>query len=301
MSYDNEMMPSIFGMLKEKLANLSAWEVFKWHLKGLEFTDLGVTNLAPLEGCSISKVLWRNLDRTDLWDALEPYLKDFDEQAARTTNLSLLEDWTILEELNLGWMKITDLSPLEGLTNLKKLYLFHTNVANLSPLKHLTKLDRLHLSDTPVSDISPLKDLMNLSCLILDTTQIRNLPPMAGMVNLKELHLSDTPVRDLSPLKDLANLEGLYVFRTSITKEVVQELQEALPNCTIRWDGEKKIDESHNEAQEIMQAAFAEIKELGLRPSLSFECKSDTMNNHLSEGDFCFAEIETEEESQEEE
>ena len=38
---------------------------------------------------------------------------------------------------------------------------------------------------------------------------------------------------DLSPLAELNNLEALWLFGTQVSDEQLQELRQALPNCTI--------------------------------------------------------------------
>lgn len=110
---------------------------------------------------------------------------------------------------------VSDLFPLEGLTKLEFLWLKGSQISDLSSLEGLTSLEELHLFDTQVSNVSPLK----------------------GLTNLKSLSLKGTPLTDISPLKYLTNLEYLNLKKTQVTKQEIQKLQNALPNCDISWDG----------------------------------------------------------------
>jgi len=61
--------------------------------------------------------------------------------------------------------------------------------------------------------------------------------PLVSLTHLRVLALSNSQVSNLSSLESLTNLETLYLSGTLVTKEEVQKLQLALPNCKIHWDG----------------------------------------------------------------
>jgi Leucine-rich repeat (LRR) protein len=52
--------------------------------------------------------------------------------------------------------------------------------------------------------------------------------------NLETLHLDENEITDISSLKNLVNLRVLNLQNNPITKQQIDELQEALPNCDIR-------------------------------------------------------------------
>ena len=60
-----------------------------------------------------------------------------------------------------------------------------------------------------------------------------DLTPLKDLVALESLIVFNTPVLDLSPLEVLTNLKEVKLIWTSVTKEDVQKLQKALPNCDI--------------------------------------------------------------------
>ena len=100
-------------------------------------------------------------------------------------------------------LQITDISPLSKLTHLEQL--------NMEGCKNLNSLG-LNGSQG-VSDLTPISELTNLTRL--------------SLANLKEL-------RDLSPLADLKGLKHLdLVNSTNITKQQINWIRRALPNCRI--------------------------------------------------------------------
>ena len=74
---------------------------------------------------------------------------------------------------------------------------------------------------------------MESDALTLNGVQVNDLSPLAELKNLKGFYLCNTQVSDLSPLADLKNLEMLLLENIPVSDEQVQELRQALPNCTI--------------------------------------------------------------------
>lgn len=64
---------------------------------------------------------------------------------------------------------------------------------------------------------------------------------LKGLTNLVNLYLSSTQVSDagLEHLKGLTNLVRLELKMTNVTATGIVDLQKALPNCKIDWDGAK--------------------------------------------------------------
>ena len=82
-----------------------------------------------------------------------------------------------------------------------------------------------------------LKQLTNLEWLSLGNTNVTDagLVHVEGLTNLTNVYLYDTEVTDagLVHLKGLTNLKMLDLGGSNVTDEGVNELQTALPNCTI--------------------------------------------------------------------
>ncbi len=118
-------------------------------------------------------------------------------------NISGLENFTNLEELELSYQAVTDLSPLEGLNKLTALSLDENPVADITPLAGMTNLQYLTISNCAAQDYSPLAKLVNLKFLRLDNSTISDVSPLASLTNLKHLYLLNSPVNDYSLLLNI--------------------------------------------------------------------------------------------------
>ena len=82
---------------------------------------------------------------------------------------------------------------------------------------------------------APLRQLPALKKLELFSTQVSDVTPLVGLKNLEGLLLHDTRVSDLTPLAGLKNLRWLWLSHTQVSKEQVDKLRQALPDCTMIW------------------------------------------------------------------
>jgi len=137
--------------------------------------------------------------RLDLSNAYQRYLTD----EPQITNISGLENFTNLENLDLSYHNISDISPLAGLTRLTSLALGGNPVADISPLAGLTGLNLLVLSDSQAQDYSALANLVDLQVLMLDHSAITDLSPLAGLTHLRQLYLASCIVDDYAPIETL--------------------------------------------------------------------------------------------------
>ena len=148
---------------------------------------------------------------------------DLLEQVTLTdAGLVHLKQLTSLQKLELSHTEITDvgLARLRGLTGLQSLWVHHIQIsdAGLVHLKRLTSLQELNLSYTQVTDagLGHLEGLKDLQYLWLEHIQITD----AGLVHLE----------------GLTNLFVLLLTDTQVTDAGVKRLQQALPDCEIRYD-----------------------------------------------------------------
>ncbi len=125
-------------------------------------------------------------------------------------DLSLLSNFTKLEDLVISFNSVSNIKPLEKLTNLTGLTLNYNSISDLKPLAKLTKLEKLYIARNPISDLTPLKKLMNLKSLwLVEIEEVRDISPIAGLTQLKELTLANIHINDLAPLAELKNLTKL--------------------------------------------------------------------------------------------
>lgn len=135
-------------------------------------------------------------------------LEELDLSFHAITDVSTLAGLTKLNSLSLGGNPVADITPLSGLTNLGFLTLFNCQAQDYSPLASLTNLGGLLMEYSRISDVSMLSGLKNLTWLGLANTQVSDLSPLSALVNLKKLQLAGCPVTDYSPLAAIyPNLE----------------------------------------------------------------------------------------------
>ena len=123
----------------------------------------------------------------------------------------------VVTEIDLNVDQITDVSPLRAFGVLTTLWCRgSTGKANFSDLSPLTgmKLVALSCSNVKLKDLSPL----------------RGSP-------IERLYIGNTDVADLSPLHSCPYLKYVYCRSTPVTAATVEALKQALPQCTVEWNG----------------------------------------------------------------
>lgn len=110
-----------------------------------------------------------------------------------------------------------------------------------SNLNSLTGITGLYLENAKITDagVEHVKGLDKLLYLELRYTEITDagLKHLERLTNLRYLSLCNTQVTDagVRNITRLTNLEGLDLKHTHITEDGLKKLQEALPNCKIRY------------------------------------------------------------------
>lgn len=119
-----------------------------------------------------------------------------------------------IKELNAANLGIEDISCLSSCTQLEKLYLQNNNVTNIYILEWVKSIKELNLSNNGLQDISAIANLDQLEVLDLSNNQIDRVNPLLLLENLRELHIGGN----------------------ALTQDQIDQLREALPNCTIYSD-----------------------------------------------------------------
>ena len=107
------------------------------------------------------------------------------------------------------------------------------SMPELLDIGYCRRVIECHFDNPQVADVTPLAELKNLRWLDLECTQVADVTPLAELKKLEGLDLSGTQVADVTPLAELKNLNVLYLVNTQVTDEQVNDLQQALPDCTI--------------------------------------------------------------------
>lgn len=125
---------------------------------------------------------------------------------------------TKLTVLNLAQNKISDITPLAQMKNLKDLQLNDNQIKDITPLQNLTELTDLSLARNGVTDITPLAGLTKLTKLDLSSNKISDIKPLAQMKSLNNLQLNDNQIKDITPLAALTDVTDLNLAINKITK-----------------------------------------------------------------------------------
>ena len=107
----------------------------------------------------------------------------------------------------------------------------------INELTQVYALNTLSLSGNHLTDLSGLSVLGGLTSLNLSGNSISDLSPLTALTGLRTLYLDNNPVTDLSPLYYLQSLTSLSIKGIEITREELQALSAALPNCAINGAG----------------------------------------------------------------
>lgn len=164
---------------------------------------------------------------------------DMNSKNGGIKDISSLQYFTGLEELNLSFNEISDFAPLAEIKSLKTLGFTGVRPKDLSVLKGLTNmvclifdwgyapdqghngyenldfitnmknLEIFEAKGAGIKNIAALSTLTKLWSVFLEGNQITDISPLANLKNLKELLLSGNPIKDYSPVKDIyPNLEA---------------------------------------------------------------------------------------------
>lgn len=146
------------------------------------------------------------------------------------TDISPLAGLTKLTNLSLGGNPVADIKPLSGLANLGSLTLFNCQAQDYTPLANLTGLGMLLLEHSTISDVSMLSGLTELWWLSLTNTQVSDVSPLAGLTNLRQLQLSGCPISDYTSLAAIyPNLEEKDFSIVSSLRELGFAIPENAP------------------------------------------------------------------------
>lgn len=128
-------------------------------------------------------------------------------------DLSGIQYFKNLEELNIANNEISALSPLSGCAKLKTLDASGQYISNLGALSALKELTELNLADNELTTLSSLKELTELQKLDVSGNEIVVFGTAGKLQNLQYLSMADNPMKeiDLSTLSGLTNLTELNI------------------------------------------------------------------------------------------
>lgn len=135
------------------------------------------------------------------------------------TDLSLLEQLSSLEELDLSSNQIKSLKPLGSLLQLRMLTLDGSRaLETLNGLQGLSRLESLKVHCAELVEIDAVKDLKSLRHLDVSCNKFSNLSPITNLNKLEKLIMDDNPnVTSIVPVANKTELEVITMYRVPIS------------------------------------------------------------------------------------
>lgn len=201
----------------KKLSNLEKLDLRGHDIKEFEplkdmtslkelYLPQSISSLKPLENL-------RNLEVLKLSVPVIYWYNRYEEQpeeaAKKLKDVSVLENLTKLENIELVGFDIDDISWINNLKQLKVVNLSRNNIANISAMKCLENIKVLDLSRNNITDISVLKNMNNIEELYLYKNRIRNIEAIVPNEKLKDLDVSYNKISKFPKDLGLPNLEVL--------------------------------------------------------------------------------------------
>lgn len=151
---------------------------------------------------------------------------------ASVSNLSVLDEFVRLKELDFSGTSISDISALTKIPTLRIVRATNSPLRNLDPLRGMPALAVLDISNTPVEDLRPIRVLQSLKSLNCSGTQVSNLSVLEDLTSLESLDCSNTGVKKIESIYGLP-LKSLKVYNTKVTAKAVARFREINPSCKV--------------------------------------------------------------------
>ncbi|WPC43921.1 cell wall-binding repeat-containing protein [Clostridium sp. JS66] len=162
-------------------------------------------------------------------------LQDLNLDFSKVSDISCLKNLTKLKWLRLSGNQVSDISSLKGLTNLYEIELSNNKISDIGALKNFTNLQRLGLGGNKIADISTINSLTNLKYLELDNNQISDISALKELTGLNSLYINNNQIKDISPLTNLRNLESLDLSNNQISD--ITELKKLINITSLNLKG----------------------------------------------------------------
>lgn len=156
----------------------------------------------------------------------------FSDRSLNTfSDLSALENLTLLQTLYLESDNITDLSPVSQLTNINEMYIISDSLTDPGPLASLEGMNELYIMSDSLTDLSALASLTSLTQLVIMADSIYDVSFLDDLSFLYRLSIYSNSLSDIGSIGNLNNLDYLHIHSDSLQDlgpltELVNILQE---------------------------------------------------------------------------
>lgn len=152
-----------------------------------------------------------------------------------TKKLKIVGNGILLFGLEQLSFKLNDLSGLQYFTQLKELNLAGNNLKNLKGIEHLKNLELLNLTANQLTTLRGIRHLKNLKYLFLRDNRLKNLSEIQHLMQLEILDcMNNNRLNSIGKLTQTKTLQQLYIydFKSTIQSEI-KALKMRLPNLKI--------------------------------------------------------------------
>lgn len=194
------------------------------HFKYLKWLDIHLTNIKSLKGVenlvNLEKFEFSGNDKIGSLSDLKnlPKLRILlPNTSENITDISGMKNLPNLKEFDCGYCDISDISVLSDFPLLENLDIGTTD-KTLKSIESLKKLEVLRVNSKTLTDISAISNLVNLKELEITDTKATELIFSKVMPKLKKISLHTIPLNELPSLAKTPNLEYLLVILSGINK-----------------------------------------------------------------------------------
>jgi len=121
--------------------------------------------------------------------------------------------------LDLSDKNIVNISGIEKFTNLKELNLFKNKITDVTPLNNNATIEKLSLNSNELDneELNKIATMSNLKILAISNMKnITNIAPIFNMTQLQELYAYSNSITDITGIENLTNLQKLDLRWNSI-------------------------------------------------------------------------------------
>jgi internalin A len=165
------------------------------------------------------------------------------------SNITVLQNFRVLEEFFATDTAVTDLQPLSSAKRLRVLSLAKNGIDNILPLKDLNNLKALYLSDNHIADASVIKGLA-LEYLHLGNNRISELDVTQSKESMILLDVAKNRLAAIDGLSQLAKIDALNIADNDFAA-----LGDLKALKSLRW-----LDVRRNKISDI--SSLAELRDL---------------------------------------
>ena len=153
-----------------------------------------------------------------------------------TTKLEIVGNGILLFGLEQLSFKLTDLTGLEHFTQLKELNLAGNQFKNLKGIEHLKNLELLNLTANQITTLRGIRHLKKLKYLFIRDNHLKNLSEIQHLKQLEVLDcMNNKRLNSIGKLLRTEMLQELYIydFKSTIQLEI-EQLKMQLPDLKIK-------------------------------------------------------------------